>query len=369
MTPHFHDLFIKRIRPETAGAVVITLAVPPDLRDAFAFRPGQFLTLRASIDGVAQRRSYSICSSVSRLARQQEIDIGIKRVEGGVFSTWATTQLAAGDTLAVMPPEGRFTPHAVPVAGQPLQRVGFAAGSGITPLLSIIATLLDTEADSHFTLVYGNQQTSTIMFNEALQDLKDSQPARLSLIQLLSRQQQDTAIMNGRIDADHVNRLLQAGLLAPGGIQGIDEVFICGPEGMIDATEQALHAAGMDASRIRTERFFAADNVAPVRRAPQDASVPAGAAFELEVVMDGKTHKLGMGADDHVLDAALAVGLDLPYSCKGGVCCTCRARVMEGQVTMDKNFTLEPWEIAKGFVLTCQSRPVTPRVVVSYDER
>lgn len=362
-TPHLHELFVKRVMPEAAGAAVVTLAVPPHLRDTYDFAPGQFLTLRTTIDGTAVRRSYSICSSRAHYRRTQELQVGIKPVEGGVFSRWAANELRAGDVLDVMPPEGRFTPR---VAGA-RHRVGFCAGSGITPVLSIIASTLEEDPLSRFTLVYGNQRLSTIMFSEALQDLKDRYPARLTLIHLLSRQPQEVALLNGRLDEAKVAALLAT--LVP--VHSIDEAFICGPEGMISATEQALRAAGLDADRIHTERFFSADTVDPSpRRTPRSAEAAQTApAIALDVVLDGKTHHLGMGAEDRVLDAALDAGLDLPYSCKGGVCCTCRARVLEGQVAMDKNFTLQPWEIDKGFVLTCQARALSPRVVVSYDER
>lgn len=364
--PHLHELFVKRVTPEAAGAAVITLAVPAALRDTYAFLPGQFLTLRTHIDGVAIRRSYSICSSRARYARAQELEVGIKPVDGGVFSRWATSQLRAGDTLDVMPPEGRFTSR-VALARH---RVAFCAGSGITPVLSIIASTLEEDPQARFTLVYGNQRLSSIMFSEALQDLKDTYPARLTLIHLLSRQPQEVALLQGRLDEEKVAALLQN--LLP--VDDIDEAFICGPEGMIDATERALRAAGLPAERIHTERFFSADTVDAQRprktSAAQDASNTSAAAdVALDVMLDGKTHHLTMAGADRVLDVALEAGLDLPYSCKGGVCCTCRARVLEGRVQMDKNFTLEQWEIDKGFVLTCQARPLTSRVVVSYDER
>lgn len=362
-TPHFHELFVKQITPQAAGAVAVTLAIPPELRDRYTFQPGQFLTLRASINGEAVRRSYSICSSTQQLTRAQEIEVGIKPVDGGLFSNWAATQLQTGDTLDVMPPDGRFTSHLAPRAT--VHRVGFAAGSGITPLLSLIASTLEDEPASRFTLVYGNQRVDSILFNERLQDLKDRYPARLSLIHLLSRQAQDVALLNGRIDGPKVTELVNT--LIP--VSSIDEAFICGPEGMIEATEQALLAAGLDKSRLRTERFATAGS--PVQAARTTATSKAGATapIALDVVVDGKTHHLGMGTQDKLLDVALAAGLDLPYSCKGGVCCTCRARVIEGRVEMEKNFTLEPWEIDKGFVLTCQARALTPKVVVSYDER
>ena len=371
-TPHFHKLAVKRVSPEAAGALAITLAVPPDLRDAFAFKPGQFLTLRAAIKGESVRRSYSICSSLQQFAKDHEIEVGVKPLAGGVFSNWAV-KLQAGDALDVMPPEGRFCPS--PLHPPSTHRVAFAAGSGITPVLSIIASTLQAESGSRFTLVYANQRINTIMFSEALQDLKDTYPARLTLIHVLSRQAQDVALLGGRLDAAKVAELLK--VLLP--VQHMDEAFVCGPEGMIDATEQALLCAGLPKDRIHTERFFSADSagllnpnttkmVATYYLETRDAALK-DTIFSLQVVLDGKTHAMAMGAQDKVLDVALAAGLDLPYACRGGVCCTCRARLLHGRVKMAKNFTLEQWEIDRGFVLTCQARPLTAEVTVSFDER
>jgi len=247
--PHFHPLTIQRVTPEAAGAVALSFAIPPELRDLYAFTPGQFLTLKAQINGEPVRRSYSICSSTQNLAETHEMEVGIKPVDGGVFSNWAT-RLQAGDTLDVMPPEGRFTPR---LSGA-VHRVGWAAGSGITPLLSIIASTLAGEADATFTLVYCNQRSSSILFNEALQDLKDRYPARLSLIHLLSRQAQEVALFNGRLDTAKVSELL-AGLIPA---DSIGETFICGPEAMIEGCEQALLAAGVPRERIHSERFTTA---------------------------------------------------------------------------------------------------------------
>jgi ring-1,2-phenylacetyl-CoA epoxidase subunit PaaE len=262
-----------------------------------------------------------------------------------------------------MPPVGRFTPRATGAR----HRVGFAAGSGITPMLSIVASTLEGERDSQFTLVYGNRRVSAIMFNEALQDLKDRYPARLSLIHVFSRQAQEIELFNGRIDEPKVRELLRGMIRA----ESIDEAFLCGPEGMIESVQRALLDAGIAADRIHAERFFTAGQGNPplstTRSGPAAAAPPA--AHRIQIVLDGKTHELFVGDSDKVLDVALEAGLDLPYSCRGGVCCTCRARVLEGQVEMEKNFTLEQWEIDKGFVLTCQARALTPNLVVSYDER
>lgn len=364
--PRFHDLTVSRISPEAAGAVAISLAIPEPLRDSFWFEPGQFLTLRATIGGQDVRRSYSISSPRSQLLNHGEVTLGIRPVEGGVFSNWAATQLKAGDSLRAMPPEGRFTVHKT----RALHRVGFAAGSGITPILSIMASTLEESPDAKFTLVYGNRRMASVMFNEALQDLKDRYPDRLTLIHVLSRQAQEVPLLEGRIDADKVREII-ATLLPVG---SMDEVFVCGPETMIEATELALLDAGVRPDRVLTERFTSPtlDALPAEQRRTAVLGQPAlrtDGEVALTVVLDGKPHQLRMGKDEHVLDVALNAGLDLPWSCKGGVCCTCRAKVMEGSVEMDKNFTLEPWETDKGFVLSCQARPTTDTLVISYDER
>ena len=364
--PRFHDLTVARVTPEAAGAVALTLAVPPELADAFAFEPGQFLTLRTELNGEDVRRNYSICSTRSHYQSARELQVGIRPMEGGLFSNWAATQLKAGDRLAVMPPDGRFTIKKL----RALHRVGFAAGSGITPILSLVASTLEDSEHAKFTLVYGNRRMGSVMFNEALQDLKDKYKDRLTLIHVLSRQAQEVPLLEGRIDAAKVRQLI--GTLLPAA--SMDEVFICGPEAMIEATETALRAAGVPAERIHTERFSSPrlDELSPEARraaiAQPDPEAPAG-QVALTVLIDGKPHELAMRRDQHVLDVALSAGLDAPYSCKAGVCCTCRAKVLEGSVSMDKNFTLEDAEIAQGFVLSCQARPTSERLVISYDER
>jgi ring-1,2-phenylacetyl-CoA epoxidase subunit PaaE len=362
----FHELTVARVDPEAAGAVAISLAIPEQLRETFAFEPGQFLTVRADIGGQDVRRSYSISSPRSRLTQRGELTLGIRPVEGGVFSNWAAAELRAGDRLRVMPPDGRFTIH----KPRALHRVGFAAGSGITPILSIVATTLEESPDAKFTLVYGNRRMASVMFNEALQDLKDKYAGRLTLIHVLSRQAQEVPLLQGRIDGDKVREIIAA--LLPVG--SMDEVFICGPEAMIEATEKALLDAGVRPDRVHTERFTSPTLEALPTEQRKTAvlgqpAIRTDGEVALTVVLDGKPHQLRMGKDEKVLDVALNAGLDLPWSCKGGVCCTCRAKVMQGAVTMEKNFTLEPWETEKGFVLSCQARPTTDTLVVSYDER
>ncbi len=361
----FHPLRVARVSPEAAGSVAIAFHVPDDLLERFDFQPGQYLTLRQQIDGADVRRSYSICSTHSHLKRSRELVVGIRPMEGGVFSNWAVSSLKAGDTLSVMPPEGRF----VSKRPRALHRVAFAAGSGITPILSIMASTLEDQPESKFTLVFGNRSMNSVMFNEALQDLKDRFADRLTLIHILSRQAQEVDLLQGRIDAAKVKSIIDT--LLPVG--SMDEVFVCGPEAMIEVTEKALLDAGVPGKKIHTERFTSPslETLTPEARqaAVANLKLPAGGKVALTVVLDGKEHALHMNADEHVLDAAMAAGLDLPFSCKGGVCATCRCKVMTGSVAMDKNFGLEAWETDKGFVLSCQSRPTSDAVTISFDER
>ena len=361
----FHDLSVANITPEAAGAVAITLQVPTELQSGFNFKAGQFLTLRATIEGNDVRRSYSISSSEDSFKKTGTLEVGIRPVQGGVFSNWAATKLKVGDVMRVMPADGRF----VVQRPRAIHRVGFAAGSGITPILSILATTLEQQPESKFTLVYGNRRMDSVMFNESLQDLKDRYPNRLTLIHVLSRQAQEVPLLEGRIDAAKVKEIVSSLLPAA----SMDEVFICGPEAMIEATEKALIEVGVPARNIRTERFTSPTLEALT--ANERKQVVLGHAPEskgevaLTILLDGKKHQMQMSATDKILDVALAAGLDLPYSCKGGVCCTCRAKVMQGSVVMEKNFTLEKWEAEQGFVLSCQAKPTSKEVVMSFDER
>lgn len=361
--PRFYPLSVKRIAPEADGAVAIAFDIPEEHREAFAFEPGQFLTLRTQIDGTEVRRNYSISCARSRLHKAGELEVGIRPVAGGRFSNWAASLLKPGDRLEVMPPDGRFSSRH-PLA---LHRVGFAAGSGITPILSIAASTLEEQPASRFTLVYGNRRMASVMFSETLQDLKDRYPERLTLIHILSRQSQEIELLQGRIDRDKVRRLTDT--LIP--VASMDEVFICGPEAMIEATEAALRDAGVAADRIHSERFLSGPP--PAVRPDTVAAAPVPGAdtdtVALTLILDGKQHELTIAPDQHLLDAALAAGLDLPFSCKAGVCCTCRAKVLAGDTVMDKNFTLEPDEMARGFVLSCQARALSRAVTLSYDER
>ncbi len=363
-SPMFHELSIKKVSPEAADSVAITFDIPSESLEKFHFEPGQFLTLRADVNGQDVRRNYSISSPRSQFLKRRELEIGIRPVEGGVFSNWAATQLKAGDTVKVMPPEGRFTiqkPRAI-------HRVGFAAGSGITPILSIAATTLEEQTESKFTLIYGNRRMSSVMFNEALQDLKDRFPGRFTMIHILSQQAQEVDLLQGRIDADKIKAIIHALLPA----KSMDEVFICGPEAMIEVTEKALVDSGVPANRVHSERFTTSASQAHKVQADIDASkvkTASAKSVHMTVVLDGKEHEVALSPDEHVLDAALNAGLDLPFSCKAGVCSTCRCKVTHGEVTMDKNFTLEADEVAQGFALSCQARAATQKLVISFDHR
>ena len=358
----FHELKILRVRPQAAGSIAVTFSVPAAIKHVFAFQPGQYLTLKAMIDGEDIRRNYSICSSRPDFDAKLELEIGIRAVPDGIFSNWAMTHFQAGVAVSVMPPQGRFVvQHA-----SARHRVGFAAGSGITPILSIMASSLQQQADAQFTLVYGNRNMASVMFNEELQDLKDRYTGRLTLINILSRQAQEIDLWQGRMDAAKVTALLQSVLP----VSSMEEVFICGPEGMMEDISQALLKAGVSADVIHSERF--ASSVGSSRTAPQaDKHLPLAAegSIALNIMLDGKLHTLRMAAGQKILDVGLAAGLDLPYSCRGGVCCTCRAKVMQGSVAMEKNFTLEDWETKQGFVLSCQSIPTSESLTLSYDER
>ncbi len=361
MAARFHPLTIAGVRRETPYAVVLTFEVPAKLAGAYRFTQGQFLTLRAEIDGAEVRRSYSICSSVNEAG----LSVAVKRVDAGRFSNFANEQLAPGATLEVMTPEGRFF-----TALDPRNRkhyVALAAGSGITPVLSLVKTTLELEPESRFTLVYGNRFVRSIMFCDELEDLKDRYLGRFALYHVLSRDHQEVELFNGRIDEAKCAVLFDT--LIP--IAGIDEAFVCGPAGMIDAVTAALKRHGLPPARLHVERFASPSQPAPpVPRVGAPVADAEGPAASVTVIADGKTRHLRVGYEgESILDMALHAGADLPFACKAGVCCTCRAKLLEGKVRMDKNFALDDDELARGFVLSCQSHPSTERVVLSYDER
>jgi len=353
----FHPLTVAKIERETRDAVAITFAVPANLADAFRFAAGQHLTLRADIAGQDVRRSYSICSA----AQDGVLRIAVKRNPGGVFSEWANEALKVGDVLDVMPPLGHFN---VPLApGQRRHYAGFAAGSGITPLLSLIKTTLAAEPLSEFTLFYGNRASGTVMFKEELAALKDAYLTRFNLVHVLSREAQDIELLHGRIDRSKADALLAHWL----DLAGVDNVFVCGPDGMMRAVADALKGRGFPEAKVRIERF--ATSIPRHEHKPGKAPEPGHTECEVTVVLDGATRTFTLRkGKESILEAGLKAGVELPYSCKGGVCSTCRAKLTAGEVDMDVNFALEDYEVARGFVLTCQSYPVTDKVCVDYDQ-
>ncbi len=345
------------MRRETADAVCIVFNVPDALKEIFAYSPGQFLTLRASLGGEEVRRCYSICAGPD----DGELAVAVKHVPQGLFSHHANTALRVGDTIEVMPPEGRFGAPLVPDKAR--LHVGFAAGSGITPIMAILKTVLSREPQSRFILFYGNRSTASVMFRETLEDLKDRYLDRLSVFHILSREEQDISLLSGRLDGEKVRTLLPR--VAPPA--SIDQAYICGPASMNEELAAALAELGVAAERIHGERFVVAG--APSPRPPPPQAGEAVAPFATATIIhDGKLNEVPVAEGEAVLEAGLRAGLNLPWSCRGGMCSTCRARLREGHVTMTQNYALEPWELEAGYVLTCQSHPTTPHVTVDYDQ-
>jgi ring-1,2-phenylacetyl-CoA epoxidase subunit PaaE len=352
----FYPLTVANVRNETRDAIAVTFDVPQELKEAFAYRQGQHLTLRALIDGEDVRRSYSICSAV----QDKLLRVAIKRTPGGMFSSWANESLKPGMTLDVMPPMGHFN---VPLdAANEKHYLAFAAGSGITPILSIIKTTLLAEPKSRFTLVYGNRATSSVIFRDELTDLKDSYLERLRLVYVMSREQQDIDLFNGRITKDKCAQFFQHWI----GVDDVDVAFICGPEDMMHGVSAALQEAGMPKEHIRIELFAA--SIPKHEHRPKKLEAGARHQTEVTVIMDGSAASFAMEKEkESVLDAGIKAGLEMRYSCKGGVCSTCRCKVIEGEVEMDVNYALEDYEVARGFVLSCQSFPLTDKVVLDFD--
>jgi ring-1,2-phenylacetyl-CoA epoxidase subunit PaaE len=354
MTPRFHTLRIAEVRQETPDAISVRFAVPPELSRDYAFVHGQHVALRTRIGNAEVRRSYSICAGAD-----DDLRVAIKKVPGGVFSNWAATTLRAGAAIDVLTPEGRF--HTPLDPSQAKHYVAFAAGSGITPVLSLIKTTLKQEPRSRFTLLYGNRRQTGVMFHEELEDLKDRYLTRFTLHNLFSRESQDIDLFNGRLDGAKVKAFTDT--LIP--VESIDEAFICGPNAMIDEVETALRAGGLSAGRIHVERFGVPDGTPTAHAEAGDAP-----RARITVISDGVKREVEFReGDTSILDAALKAGVDLPYACKGGMCCTCRARLQAGRIRMERNFSLDARDVEAGYVLTCQSHPLTDAVTVNYDER
>lgn len=361
MSIHFHPVRVKEVRRETPACVSVLLDIPAELQADFHYQQGQSLTIRTFINGEEVRRTYSLCSS----PLDHEWRVAIKKVDGGLFSSFANELLKAGDTLEVMQPIGRFYTELNPVHRK--RYVAFAAGSGITPVLSLIKTTLATEPLSRFSLVYGNRSRQDIIFFEELEALKNKYLDRFQLIHILSRETQDAPVLNGRINAEKLRDLdkLVDYILT-------DEFFLCGPEAMIFEVKEFLESRIADKRRIHFELFTTpGQNQSSISgKSAAFASAPSGGC-QVRIRLDGRSIEFTMPAssEDSVLDAALAAGADLPYACKGGVCCTCKARLLEGEVKMDVHWGLEEEEIKQGFILTCQSHPLTSNVSVDFDVR
>lgn len=355
----FLPLTVADIRRDTRDSVVLTLEPRPQDREAFRFVQGQYLTFRRVFDGEELRRSYSVCAGVD----DGVLRVGIKKVDGGWFSTFANEELKAGDTLEAMTPMGNF--HAPLMADKARRYLGFAGGSGITPLVSIIRTVLAREPKSTFTLVYGNRSTASIMFREELEDLKNQHMGRLSIVHVLESEAADIDLFSGRLDADKCAALFGRWVK----VEGADLAFICGPEPMMLAVADALRTHGMNDAQIKFELFASAQPGKARAKAANAAAASAGATCAATIILDGVRRDVSMSKQGQtVLEAAVAASFDAPYACKAGVCSTCRAKVLEGEVEMEANYALEDYEVKRGYILTCQSYPLTDRLVVDYDQ-
>ncbi len=352
----FWPLLVTGIERLTPDALAVTMVPPPEAAALFRFVPGQYLTFRRVIDGEEVRRSYSICADPA----EGVLRVGIKRVPGGRFSSWANAKLAPGEVLEAMPPEGGFTFEPDPARERTV--LALAAGSGITPVLSIAASLLRAEPRSRLALLYGNRTRADIMFKAALEDLKDRHLGRFALVHLLSREAVELPVLHGRIDRTHLEALLPR--LAPP--ETIDAVYICGPAGLPEEASAALRDMGLSAERIVVERFGPAEG-APLPRRVEPVAADAPSVATVRVTLDGIAREIGMAEGETVLEAVLRAGIDAPWSCRAGMCCTCRAKLTAGEVTMDQNYSLRDWELEAGYVLTCQSRPKSERLAVDYD--
>jgi ring-1,2-phenylacetyl-CoA epoxidase subunit PaaE len=356
---NFYPLSVVDVRRETRNSVVLTLEPRDEDRDTFAFIHGQYLTFRRDFDGEELRRSYSICAAPC----EGTLRVGIKKVDGGFFSTWANDQLQVGQVLESMAPLGNF--HSALEPDRPKSYLAFAVGSGITPVLSIIKTVLAQEPRADLTLVYGNRSTNSIMFREELEDLKNRYLGRFTLVHVLAGESQDIDLFSGRIDADKCEALFQS-WISP---EKCDQAYICGPESMMLATAASLRAHGMGDEQIKFELFATARRSQARRRETPKATDSKEKACSATITLDGTSRVVEVPKQGlSLLDAALEADLDVPYACKVGVCSTCRAMVLEGEVEMKSNHALDDYEVRSGYVLTCQASPLTDKLVVDYDQ-
>ncbi|MFJ8109125.1 1,2-phenylacetyl-CoA epoxidase subunit PaaE [Streptomyces sp. NPDC096132] len=353
--PVFHALRVSAVEPLCADAAALTFDVPDRLADAFAFRPGQCLTVRREIDGRDERRSYSICSPAGTAPR-----IGVRVVPGGLFSSWLVHGVRPGDTLQVMAPAGAFTPDLVGGLGH---HVLVAAGSGITPMLSIAASVLAADEDARVTLLYGNRRTGSVMFADELADLKDRYPARFHLAHVLSREPREAELLSGRLDTGRLGALLDALL----DVREVSHWWLCGPHGMVRDARALLTGLGVPADRVHQELFHADEEPPAERAADPDDTGDRGPTSEVTVVLDGRATTFAAPRRRSVLDGAQQARPDLPFACKGGVCGTCRALVTDGDADMRRNYALEPAEVSAGYVLTCQTYAVSDSLTVDFD--
>jgi len=361
LSKQFYPLQVKDLHKDTETAVVVTFDVPDELADEFTFVQGQYLTLNQQINGEEVRRSYSICAGLD----DGFLRVAIKLVEGGVFSTWANEQLKTGDILDVMPPRGDFFTAIDP--GQSRNYLCICAGSGITPILSIIKTVLSREPESTVTLLYGNQRTATMMFRNDLAFLKSAHLERFHWINIFSREPQEVDLLSGHLDNRKGGALNQRLI----NISGYDEFFLCGPEAMISEVSRGLRSEGVAEENIHFELFAAsAENARQaIARHHARAQEYKGLVSEVSILSDGREYAFELSTDgENILDAGLRNGVDLPFSCKGGVCATCKARLIEGEVDMDLNQALRPEEIKAGYILTCQAHPISKKIVVDFDQ-
>lgn len=364
MSTLFHPLRVKAVESDTPEAVIVSFEVPPELQQVFGFTQGQYLTLRRDIDGQDLRRSYSICAGLD----DGELRVGVRKVQGGVFSNWINAHLQPGDMVQVMAPQGRFFVPIEPASAR--HHVGIAGGSGITPILSIMKTVLAREPLSRFTLIYGNRQLQSTMFKEEIEDLKNRYMTRLALQLVFSDEQTDSPLGRGVMNREKIGEFLNT--LVPAA--SIDHAYICGPFQMNDEAEAALLAAGVPEERIHIERFGvalpSAASAGQVGAVVHEALPGDAKQARITIVRDGLQREITFTeGQPSILDAASAAGLEVPFSCTSGVCGTCRAKLVEGEVRMERNFALDKNEVAAGFVLTCQAHPLTERVTLSFDER
>lgn len=350
--PAFHSLRVAAVQPLCEDAAAVSFDIPAELAEEFAFAPGQSLTLRREIDGRDERRSYSICSPAGSVPR-----IGVRVVPGGLFSAWLVREVRPGDMVEVMAPTGAFTPD----LATPGHHVLIAAGSGITPMLSIAESVLAADSRSAVTLFYGNRRTDTVMFADELADLKDLYPARFQLAHVLSREPREAEVLSGRLDAERLSALV--GSLVD--VAGADHWWLCGPHGMVRDAQRVLAGLDVPADRVHQELFYADDE--PVREVHHQDTAVVGPVSEVTITLDGRSTTAALSRGRSILDGAQKTRPDLPFACKGGVCGTCRALVTDGKADMRRNFALEPAEVDAGYVLTCQSFPVTETLAVDYD--